>query len=94
MALHDLCALSAEALGIVFLLVNVLWRVGVEVEGVPCGGEGIVRVGLLVLLDGELESVFADVTPEGLWSVFLFGPAEASEATYHGQTVSLTMSML
>lgn len=44
----------------------------------PCGGEGIVRVGLLVLLDRELESVFADVTPESLWSVVLFGPAEAS----------------
>lgn len=35
----------------------------------PCGGEGIVRVDLLVLLDRELESVFADVTPESLWSV-------------------------
>ena len=62
--LHDLGALGAELGGVEGLLVGgLLGGVGVEVEGVPAGGEGVVGVGGAVLGDCALEAVFADVAP-------------------------------
>ena len=62
--LHDLGALGAELLGIEGLLVaGLLGGVGVEVEGLPAGCEGVVGVGGAVLGDCALEAVLADVAP-------------------------------
>ena len=54
----------AEFLDIDGLLVaGLLGCVGVQVEGEPGCGEGVVGVGLLVVVYGDLEAVLAHVTP-------------------------------
>lgn len=54
----------AEFLDIDGLLVaGLLGCVGVQVEGEPGCGEGVIGVGLLVVVYGDLEAVLAHVTP-------------------------------
>lgn len=62
-------ALRAEFLGVVGLFVDAGgWRVRVQVEGVPGGGEGVGGVGVEALVGGDagFEFVFADVALGGV----------------------------
>lgn len=62
-ALHDLGALSAELLFVIALFVDRFGGGGVEVEGVPGRGKCVGGVGRLVLLDGEVKTILAYITP-------------------------------
>ena len=48
---------------IVLFLVDGLWRIRIQVEGIPCRVEFIIRVGDFVGLDGFVQTIFADVAP-------------------------------
>lgn len=58
-----LCPLLAEFAVVVFLLVDGFGGVGVQVEGIPGYGEGVIGVGGFVQLNCFVESVLADVAP-------------------------------
>lgn len=62
--LHHFDSFFAELFNVDGLLVPALFGgIGVQVEGIPFCGEGVVGIGLLVGVYGDLEAVFAYVAP-------------------------------